>query len=65
MVDLHYWVRRRDHARTFGEWFDAQAEVDRAFRAMGHTQDEYYAHLADTELVFPQIRRDFNGREQT
>lgn len=61
VVDFHYWAFRRNHARTFEEWLNAQVEVDRAFRAMGYAQNGY-SYLADQELIFPNVMRRFNGQ---
>jgi hypothetical protein len=63
LVDFHYGVYRRHRARTFEEWLNFQAEVDRAFRAMGYIQNGY-TQLVDTELIFPQVRRCFNGQDK-
>lgn len=64
MVDLHYRIYRRSRARNFQEWLTAQILIDRAWETiMGHSPNGY-THLADQELIFPNVMRRFNGQDQ-
>lgn len=63
-ANLRWYIRERDRATTFEDWLTAQLQVDAAWRAMGYAANGYTHFLVDEELIFPNVRRSFNGKDK-